>query len=215
MSIRLIPALVAVAIAALPPGPAAAVFPSPVHQADSTIYQLTPASRFEVETGKTGLFSFVTHEHLIRARSPTGRVVIHGPPSGRIDVAVKVLVDSLEVLTPPDTAEIRQVTQAMRDEVLLVERYPEITFVATGVSSTDAGFKVHGRLTLVGATRDISVDLTGMVGPDTLRMAGQFSIKQTDFGIKPYRGGPLGIAKVADRLEFRLTVVATRVVPRP
>jgi hypothetical protein len=39
-----------------------------------------------------------------------------------------------------DTAEIRQVTQAMRDEVLLVERYPEITFVATGVSSTDAGF---------------------------------------------------------------------------
>ena len=37
-----------------------------------------------------------------------------------------------------------------------------------------------------------------MASGDTLRAKGGFSVKQTDFGIQPFRGGPGGTVKVAD-----------------
>src|SRR2546422_4583055 len=39
---------------------------------DSVVYVLSAASRFEVKTGKAGLFGFAGHAHLIRARGVTG-----------------------------------------------------------------------------------------------------------------------------------------------
>jgi hypothetical protein len=39
-------------------------------------------------------------------------------------------------------------------------------------------------------------------------------VKQTDFGIKPYSGGPGGAVKVADRVTFNFDVVAVRDVTR-
>jgi hypothetical protein len=45
---------------------------------------------------------------------------------------------------------------------------------------------------------------------DTLRATGRFSVKQTDFGITPYRGGPGRTARVADRVTIELDVVGLR-----
>ena len=36
---------------------------------DSVVYVVTPASRFEVKTGKAGLLGFAGHGHLVRARA--------------------------------------------------------------------------------------------------------------------------------------------------
>jgi hypothetical protein len=36
-------------------------------------------------------------------------------------------------------------------------------------------------------------------------------VKQTDFGIRPYRGGPGGLVRVADRIAFRFRIIAVRV----
>jgi polyisoprenoid-binding protein YceI len=124
-------------------------------------------------------------------------------------VDLLVQVDSLEVLTPPDTAEIRKVTAAMREDVLRAEQYPEIRFVSTSVAPREGGYRVQGGLTIVGVTREVSIDLTGVVGPDSLRMEGRFSVNQTDFGIRPFRGGPAGVIKVADRVEFHIIAIGT------
>ena len=177
---------------------------------DSVVYRLAPASRFEARTGKSGFFSFAGHEHLIRARGASGRIVLRPGALPRSSVTITVAVDSLEVLTPPDTAEIRQVTKAMREAILHAETYHEITFVSTTVAPIDGGFRVLGRLTLVGQTRDVSVDLVSTPGQDTLRLEGRFPIRQTDYGITPYRGGPAGIVRVADRVVIHLIVVAVR-----
>src|SRR2546422_232163 len=106
-------------------------------------------------------------------------------------------------------AEIRKVTEAMRTEVLHVDQYREISFVSDSVTSTEegGGFRVHGKLTLAAQTRDVAVDVRVEVGGDTLRAAGGFSVKQTDFGIKPYRGGPAGTVRVADRVTFDFDAV--------
>jgi polyisoprenoid-binding protein YceI len=177
---------------------------------DSVVYVLSPATRFEVQTGTSGLFSFAGHDHLIRARAVSGKVVYSpaAPAESRVEIVVPA--ESLEVLTPPDTAEIRKVTEAMRTQTLRVETYPEIRFVSRGVTAIDGGYRVRGDLTLAGELREITVDLLTSVGPDTLRASGTFAVKQTDFGIKPYRGGPGGAVKVADRVTFHLEAVAVR-----
>jgi polyisoprenoid-binding protein YceI len=181
---------------------------------DSLVYVLSPASRFEVKTGKAGLLGFAGHDHVIRARVVSGRVIYrpNAPADSRIEIAVPA--DSLEVLTPPDTAEIRKVTQSMRDDVLHVDQYAAITFVSTAVAPIADGFRVQGRLTMVAVTRDVAADFRVEVGVDTLRAIGSFSVKQTDFGIKPYRGGPAGTVRVADRVTFDVEAIAIR-SPQP
>ncbi len=177
---------------------------------DSVVYVLSTASRFEVKTGKAGLFGFAGHAHVVRARGFTGRVVYHpnAPSESRVEIVVPA--DSLDVLAPPDTAEIRKVTQAMRTDVLHVDEYPVISFVSTGVTPTVDGFQVQGRLTLAGQTRDVSCNIRAEVGTDTLRATGAFSVKQTDYGIRPYRGGPAGTVRVADRVTFSFEAVGIR-----
>jgi hypothetical protein len=53
---------------------------------------------------------------------------------------------------------------------------------------------------------DVAVETTG----DTLRAKGTFSVKQTDYGIKPFRGGPGGTVKVADKVTFDFEAVAVK-----
>jgi polyisoprenoid-binding protein YceI len=181
---------------------------------DSIVYLISPASRLEVRTGKAGLFGFAGHEHVIRARAFSGRVVYHSdaPESSRIELVV--LTDSLEVLTPADTEEIRKVTAAMRTDVLKVARYPEIRFVSQMVTPSEAGLHIISALTLVGRTRGVPVDVTLAIGTDTLRAAATFTVKQSDFGITPYRGGPAGTVRVADRVTFEIHAMAVRETTR-
>ena len=182
---------------------------------DSVVYRLAPTSRLEVKTGKAGLFGFAGHSHVIRARAFTGDVVYYPHAAARSHLQITVQTDSLEVLTPPDTAEIRKVTEAMRTETLHVDQYHEIRLVTKEVSPTAHGFHLIGALTLVGQTRDVPIDVSVDAGVDTLRAQATFAIKQTDFGIKPFRGGPAGTVKVADRVTFTIDAVAVQTAARP
>lgn len=184
------------------------VFTAP--RAEPTVYRIAPGSRFDVSTGKAGLLSFAGHSHLIRARGFTGRVVHDPADPARSSVELTVQAAALEVLTPPDTEEIRKVTTAMRTDVLNVASHPEITFVSRRVSAISDGLHVVGDLTIVGKTVEIPVDIRLSVRSDTLHATTQFSVNQTAFGIKPYRGGPGGTVRVADRVKFDIAVVAVR-----
>jgi polyisoprenoid-binding protein YceI len=167
----------------------------------------------EVNTDKAGLLGFAGHKHLIRARSFVGHVVYFPDAPERSRLDVQIATDSLEVLTPPDTEEIRKVTESMRAEVLKVDQYPTITLVSKTVTKTPNGFRVVGAMTVVGQTRDVPLEVAVEVIGDTLRATSQFPIKQTDFGIKPYRGGPGGTVKVADQIVFAIDIRALRMAP--
>jgi polyisoprenoid-binding protein YceI len=180
---------------------------------DSVVYVLTPASRFDVTTGKAGLLGFAGHEHVIRARAFAGRIVYHPdtPAASRVEIVVQT--DSLIVLTPPDTAEIRKVTAAMRTEVLDVAHYPEIRLVSRSIKLEEGRMHMIAALTIKGETRELPLDIRLEVERDTLRATATFAVKQTDFGIRPYRGGPVGTVRVADRVSFQIHAVAVRAGP--
>jgi polyisoprenoid-binding protein YceI len=177
------------------------------------VYRLSPSSRFEVRTGTAGVFGFAGHRHVVRARAFTGTVTYRpgDPSASRLDMTIPA--ESLEVLTPRDPAEIRQVTEAMRTKVLHVDDYPEIRFIVRRVTPTPTGARLDAELTLVGHTRPVQVVATVQVGNDTLRARGTFAVKQTDFGIKPYHGGPGGTVQVADRVTFDFDAVGVREGP--
>ena len=177
---------------------------------DSVVYLVSPTSQFEVNTGKAGLFGFMGHEHTIRARAFSGRIVYHPDSVAASRVEITVWADSLEVLTPPDTEEIRKVTAAMRTQVLDVANYPEIRLVSRHVELNGQRLEMTAALTIKDQTRDIPVIVELEIGPDTLRAVTRFAVKQTDFGIRPFRGGPGGTVRVADRVTFAINVVAVR-----
>ena len=175
---------------------------------DSVIYRLAPSSRLQVKTGKAGLFGFAGHTHVIQARAFQGQIVYYpkNPASSRLDI--RVLAESLAVLTPGDTAEQRKVTETMRTRVLRISEYPEIRLVSRRVAATKQGFHLTGALTLAGRTRELPIDVAVRWKPDTLMATATFSVKQTDFGIKPVTAGPGGTVKVADRVTFDIRAVA-------
>jgi polyisoprenoid-binding protein YceI len=176
---------------------------------DSVVYRIAPSSRLVVKTGKSGLFGFAGHTHVIRARSVSGELVYRpGQPASRLRLTVPT--ESLEVLTPPDTAEIRKVTEAMRTEVLHVDRYPEMTFAADSLDAKSGKMQLRLAVTMEGTTRTLPVTADVTIGGDTITAAGTFSAKQTDFGIKPFSGGPAGTVKVADRVTFCFDLRAVR-----
>jgi polyisoprenoid-binding protein YceI len=175
---------------------------------DSIVYRVHPGSRLVVKTGKAGLFGFAGHTHVIRARAVSGRLVYHpGKPTSSL--RLEVPTDSLEVLTPPDTAEIRRVTKAMRTEVLHVDEHPEMTFTAESLTAKSGKMEMPLTVTMEGVTRTVPVTADVTIGPDSIRAQGAFDVKQTDFGIKPYSGGG-GTVKVADRVTFCFDLVAVR-----
>jgi polyisoprenoid-binding protein YceI len=177
---------------------------------DSVVYRVMPSSRFEVKTGTAGVFGFAGHNHVVRAHAFDGWVVYYPADQAASRVELTVPAESLVVQTPADTAEIRQVTEAMRTQVLHVTQYPLIRFAARGSAPTAKGMRLQGEMTLVGQTRPVHMDAMLHVTGDTLRASGGFSVKQTDFGIKPYRGGPGGTVKVADQVTFVFDVIAVR-----
>ena len=180
----------------------------------STVYRITPESRLVVRTGKAGLFGFAGHTHVIRARGVTGELVyVPGRPLSSLRLDVRT--DSLEVLTPPDTAEIRKVTQAMRTEVLHVDQHPRMRFAADSLDARSGRMSLHLAVTMAGVTKVIPVTAEVSIAGDSITARGAFTAKQTDFGIKPFKGGPGGTVKVADAVTFCFDLVAVRGERRP
>jgi len=70
--------------------------------------------------------------------------------------------------------------------------------------------RVDAALTMKGQSRDVRLVVRADLGADTVRAITTFTVKQTDFGIRPYRGGPGGTVRVADRVTFVIEAVAVR-----
>jgi polyisoprenoid-binding protein YceI len=200
-------ALLGLAFLCLLPARARAVQESP--GPDSTVYQVDPSSRLVVETGKAGLFGFAGHTHVIHARGVTGELVYRpGRPASSLHL--RVPTESLEVLTPPDTAEIRKVTEAMRSDVLQVDRYPEMRFAADSLDARGGRMTFPLQVTMAGTTRSIPVTAEVTIGGDSIRALGSFTARQSDFGIEPFSGGPAGTVKVADKVTFCFDLIGRK-----
>jgi polyisoprenoid-binding protein YceI len=109
---------------------------------------------------------------------------------------IREALHGLKPLTAGDRAEIGRII----DEKVLRGR--PIAFRSTAVRAAGAGgaLDVEGELTLAGATRPVTMRLA-MAADD--RLTGTATLRQSDWGIKPYRG-LMGALKVRDEVEVEI-----------
>jgi polyisoprenoid-binding protein YceI len=180
--------------------------------AGTAVYRIDPpASRITVVVRSGGPFAKLGHHHAIAASKISGYAA---PAQGRSDFAFRLdemTVDERAVraqagLTGSVPADAVAATRAnMLGRVLEAGRYPLVQLRVTGNQHTP-----RLSITLHGVTRSIDVPTALQVTPDTLTAAGQFTLRQTDFGITPMSvlGGAL---VVKDEMELQFRIQATRV----
>jgi polyisoprenoid-binding protein YceI len=154
-----------------------------------------------VKTGRHGAAAKAGHDLVIEVTSWHATLDV-GEDPGQISLNVDADGGSLRVqegsggiqpLNDEDKEEIRQTIDA---EVL---RGKPVEFRSTDVDAADGGrlLRVSGALGIAGRSHPLDFELS--VGAEG-QIRGGATLKQTDWGIKPY-SGLFGALKVADEVE--------------
>ncbi len=184
-------------------------------QAKSRTYTIVASeSSFWVFVAKAGLFSAFAHDHEIGVKSFTGKIVLPESGTGGGSLELEVNAASLAVLDKqPSEADKQKIFDSMHKEVLESAKFPKIAFKSVSVSDlkqtgADAyNLTLNGDLTLKGVTRRIAVPVLLTVNAQQLRAVGKYTLRQTDFGIKPYSAAG-GAVKVKNEVVVNFNIVA-------
>ena len=188
----------------------------------------TEASRVYVFVEKTGL----GHQHGVEARllksslalgaSEDAGKLVFDMRSFDADTAVARKYVGLTGTTDENTRSA--VNENMKGSAVLdVGRYPTATLDVTSAKATGQTsakglpvYQIHGLFTLHGTQRPLSFMVEVEQARGWLHIKGAFSIKQTEYGIKPYSKA-LGAVGVADELRIYgdLFVAPTQHVAMP
>jgi polyisoprenoid-binding protein YceI len=160
----------------------------------------TQKSTLTIHVGKSGAFSGLGHEHEVRAPIQSGTADTGSHPTVEIRVDARELRVIDKDASDKDRAEVEKTM--LGPEVLDSERHPEIVFKSTSAEPTGQGrWTLRGNLTMRGQTRPVTVQVTRK----DFRYAGQATVKQSDFGIKP--PGKAGIrAKDEVKIDFEVSM---------
>jgi polyisoprenoid-binding protein YceI len=171
-------------------------------------------SSFWVFVGKAGIFSGLAHNHEIGVKSFTGRVTIPATGTSAATLELEADAKSLAVLDKEVSDKDRtEIYNSMHTAVLESARYPKITFRSASVTdvketgSNNVTFILNGDLTLHGVTRRIAVPVTATITPQQLKASGKYTLRQTDFGIRPYSAAG-GTIKVKNEVVVNFAIVA-------
>jgi polyisoprenoid-binding protein YceI len=178
-------------------------------------YQIDKStSRFTVRAFASGMLSALGHNPTIAIRDFAGEVTFDPAAPEKAGLRIEIRADSLEVTGDISSKDRKEMESTMNQKVLESAKYPTITFASNGVSAKQLGegryqVNINGNLSLHGATRNLPVPAQVSLNGDILRAYGEFSVKQTDFGI-PLVSVAGGALKLKDELKFSFDIVARK-----
>jgi len=178
------------------------------------------ASQLHVLVYRGGALARLGHNHVLSTEQLSGAVVID-PQLERSQLVLDLPVNSFVVDDPHARAQegedfsaevpadAREGTRGnlLREEVLDGAKFPTITLRATKVGGTHHQPTVMVNIVIKDATRQIEVPVKISYAHQTLTARGEFTVKQTDFGMTPFSVG-MGALQVRDELRIRFTIVA-------
>jgi polyisoprenoid-binding protein YceI len=154
---------------------------------------------------REGLAARVGHDLTLEPTSWSAEVDLDPDDITKSTVTATVDGHSLEVVeghggaTPLSDKDRADIKKNIAQKVLTSGA---ISFRSTGIESAgDGKFTVNGELTIAGSTRPVRLDLT----QNGDRVSGRVTIRQTDFGIKPF-SAMLGALKVSDSVDIEVDV---------
>lgn len=178
-------------------------------------YTIDPtSSRFTVRAFAAGLLSGFGHNPVIAIRDFSGEVNCDPDNLSGGSVGMTINARSFEVQNDVSEKDRREITCTMNDQVLEMERFPEIAFESRQVSGMQLGeslyvLRIEGDLFLHGVTRPQAISANVAPADDKVRAYGEFTIKQSDFRIRlvSVAGGAL---KVKDELKLSFDIIAKK-----
>jgi polyisoprenoid-binding protein YceI len=170
-------------------------------------------------TGKTGVFSFAAHKHAVLASRWSADVSADRNDPQKSKATIKIPVSSLVIDSQearqkaglgagPGAKDVHTIQERMLSpEVLDARRYPEIQFTTTSVEKTNDGqLRITGRFQMHGHSKTLSIPVQYEQNESgSARVHGEFTIKQTDFGLTPQSVAG-GTVKVTDEVTIRFQV---------
>ncbi len=173
----------------------------------------------ELDPDLTRVYIFVDktgfgHQHGVVGRIKAGNLRIAKASAGRIIFDISSFrADTKEARRrvglegTSSEQEQEQVTANMLGEAVLdAEHFSTATFVVNTLrrfeerdAAGKAQFSLDGDFTLHGVTRAVHITATGGTEEGYLHLKGSFPLKQTDYGIRPFKKA-LGAVGVADVL---------------
>ena len=178
-------------------------------------YLITPMiSRFTVKVTATGLLSSFGHSPTIQIRDLKGEILFGRQAVEQGSLHLVVRADSLTVADNISDKDRREIESQMREQVLETSKYPEIVYDSQSVTvkstaDTQSDVVLIGQLTLHGVTRPQKVPARITVTGDLLRAFGEFSLRQSDYNIKPVSAVGGGL-KVKDEVTFTFDIAARK-----
>jgi polyisoprenoid-binding protein YceI len=167
-------------------------------------------SSFTVHAFVGGLLSGLGHNHNIAIKDISGETEFTDGTVTPASLRLKIRANSLAVTDKVSDSDRQTIEKTMREQVLETGKYPEITFNSTKIeaiknSDTQYQANIWGDLTLHGVTHNVFIKAQLTFDYKTLRARGEFSLKMTEYSIKPpsVAGGTI---TVKDTLKFNFNI---------
>jgi polyisoprenoid-binding protein YceI len=177
-------------------------------------YRLIPEqSKFTVQAFAEGLFSAFGHDPVLAIKDFTGEAQF--VPGSFESASLKITIKADSIVLSNSEKDRLEIEQTMREQVLEIAKYPEIVFVSSNISVTRLSegryrARIIGDLTFHGVTqKNLWITAQVTVSGESLKAQGDFTLKQTDFGIKPFSAAG-GTIKLKNELKFSFDIAARK-----
>jgi hypothetical protein len=208
-----------------PPAPVSAPAAAPVTQpalpAGAREYRVVPdESLLQIFVYRGGAMARLGHNHVIASHELAGSVYVTDVATQtRFDISFPV--NDLTVDEPalreragadfpagvPQSAREGTHTNMLSDALLDAAHYPTIRLRATDVIEAADGYDMGVEISIRDQVRNVRVPVTVDRSEGVIKASGEFALKQSELGLKPYSFG-MGALVVVDEMRVRFDLTA-------
>ncbi len=167
---------------------------------------------FTAQAFAEGMLSFMGHNPTFAVRRYGGEIQLTADNSAVDSMLLVIQAETLSLIDKVSDKDAAEIENTMREEVLEISNYPEITLVGNDVSmrqiaDTKYAVEIGGVLSLHGQNRKQTIKAEADIVGKTIRAQGDFNLKTSDFNIKKVKalGGTL---KVKDEVKISFDITA-------
>lgn len=174
----------------------------------------TKGSTFTVRAFATGLLSAFAHNPTISIPDFEGEVLLNPDAVEQSSLRIVAHAASLTVTDDISAKDRDEINLRMHDEVLESDSFPDIVYESTRASASKTGEGQHwaaitGELGMHGVKRNQPISARISVNGDTLRATGEFSVRLSDYEIRPVTAAG-GTVKLKDELKLSFDITARK-----
>jgi polyisoprenoid-binding protein YceI len=160
----------------------------------------------------TGLLSPLGHNPTIAIPDLEGEIVFNREAMEQSSLRIVIHAASLTVTDDIREKDREEINRAMQQEVLESDSYPDVVYECSRLTASKVGEgqywgTLNGELTLHGVKRSQPVPVRISVNGDLLRATGDFSVRQSDYEIRPVSAAG-GTIKLKDELKLSFDISA-------